>query len=241
MSFLKTMKGQAIEAGAVVADWPKDGIIAWYLPLNDGNGTTAKDNISEEELEGPAAIDITAGATCTFILSGLITNRELSNVQMPEDNSFMFFIKTSTTTGETINVGDPTGNRIIMTAESGVNNTFIDSNGTVNAGTYTASQAAQMCACIVDRKEGTVSFREGVNGETLVGESELAADGVFSPSTIEMSSASNTLPLSYGLGLMVFPKGVPTNIDAMLAYISAELTANRKLQWTNSVVSGYVL
>ena len=235
------MKGQAIEAGAVVTDWPKDGIIAWYLPLNDGNGATAKDNISEEELEGPAAIDITAGATCTFILSGLITNRELSNVQMPEDNSFMFFIKTSTTTGETINVGDPTGNRIIMTAESGVNNTFIDSNGTVNAGTYTASQAAQMCACIVDRKEGTVSFREGVNGETLVGESELAADGVFSPSTIEMSSASNTLPLSYGLGLMVFPKGVPTNIDAMLAYISTELTANRKLQWTNSVVSGYVL
>jgi len=241
MSFIQTMKGQAVEAGANIVNWPKDGIISWYLPLNDGDGTVAKDNISEVDLEGAAAINTTSGATCAFVVAGLTINDELSNVQMPENNSFVFFIKTNVPASDQIlQIGDAVSDRISLSSIAGVKNYYEDSDATFNDSVFTAG-VDQMCMCVVDRENGTVSFYGGVDGTSLISVGEVSKTGTFSPSTIRFISAQSTVPLTYGLGMLIFPDGIPVNFAAMMTHISDELTADRKLNWMYNIVDDFIL
>ena len=249
MSKIKTMKSQHDIVGAKVADWPKDGLVKMFYPLNEiAVGTvfpaTLTEGISEEGNTDQCVLTDCDGIFCAN--AQMLSRHTISDVGDISANSFAFFMSADTSTDAgLIKFGFVNSNLQASTsAASGMvvqidNRTYIGSNPEYSTGEqYPDGAVDQLILIVVDRENELVTWYAGTDGTTQYMQIDLTK---LAPTPITKEAAFNwdgtfelsPCPNNYGLGCLEFPKGIPNNLHEVMQYINAELRAGRKFNWLN--------
>lgn len=245
MSFLKTIKGQAIESDASIADWPNDGMVKAFFPIDEvfvGPGLgDITEVISESTVVGNAILTNCDGVTCAdfamLAAHTMATNGAIGTM------SFVGFLCSDTPTNQdSLVIGD--GSHKVASSSAADTSCFIQMGG---AGQFLSgaggtgvelpdAQADALQLIVVDRENQKCEYYAGTDGETLYGTIDFTVANEITPTTvftfsgkILIKSAAN----SFGCGVLAFPKGIPDNLHTVMQYINTELRAGRKYNWLN--------
>ncbi len=243
MSFIKTMKGQAVEAGAAIINWPADSLNIFFMPCDDGDGNSAIDAITEDEMTSSiATLGNTANNHADFAFTFASVTSELTSMRNPDSDSFVLFCVADTpATGIMIQLGTTGGaGYMTMQVQPNLASVMKDSNEVTlgAANTVTASQSNQLVMMVVDRENGELRHYDGTNGDNLKLTQTISNTAAMN---CDLDIDGTALGNCYGFGAIRFPNGIPDNFASLMLHIATELRAGRKLTWLNNFVDDFIL
>lgn len=260
MSVLKTMKGQAVEAHAsgIADDWPNGGVIEVAFFFDDDSGAALGSpnvaNIREvvsgvQNSTGSCLVtNLAAGQNSVQIVVADATF-DTDSMNLGTDSFILMYVG-DVGTGTVLRLGTILTEFIAISASATGALEIKGTSGTILTllGSLTQSQNDQLIWAAVDRINNEASVYEGTNGDSLVATKALI--NTDSPINCAGILSQGTISETDGIVLLRFPKGIPSNAQAMVQEIATELRKGtndgvnyeppvRRI-WMNSLLDKYL-